>query len=82
MVAFRKKIDLNHGTEKETRARQTVAATVTMKPGVAGRMMGMAVSVRFSQRPNGAVMDGCCGGSKTRRRLGVCLAVGSRRLCV
>lgn len=34
--ALRKYIDLNHGTEKETTARRTVAIRVTIKPGVAG----------------------------------------------
>jgi hypothetical protein len=29
-------MDLNHGTEKETRARRMVAVKVTRKPGVAG----------------------------------------------
>ena len=34
--ALRKYMDLNHGTEKETTARRTVAIKVTRKPGVAG----------------------------------------------
>ena len=34
--ALRKKMDLNHGTEKETMARRIVATRVTRKPGVAG----------------------------------------------
>jgi hypothetical protein len=34
--ALRKKMDLNHGTEKETTARRMAASRVTMKPGVAG----------------------------------------------
>jgi hypothetical protein len=34
--ALRKYTNLNHGTEKETRARRTVAIKVTTKPGVAG----------------------------------------------
>jgi hypothetical protein len=34
--ALRRKMDLNHGTEKETMARRTVAIRVTMNPGVAG----------------------------------------------
>jgi hypothetical protein len=29
-------MDLNHGTEKETMARRTVAVKVMRKPGVAG----------------------------------------------
>ena len=33
---MRKYMDLNHGTEKETTARRTVAIRVTRKPGVAG----------------------------------------------
>ncbi len=44
MVALRKKIDLSQGTEKETRARQMVAARVTAKPGVAGRRMDIVAS--------------------------------------
>jgi hypothetical protein len=59
MVAWRKKIDLNQGTEKETRMRQMVAASVTMKPGVAGRRMDIVMSVRFSQRTNEAEMGEC-----------------------
>jgi len=38
MAAFRKKIDLKYGTQNETTAKRTVAARVTRKPGVAGRM--------------------------------------------
>jgi Flp pilus assembly protein CpaB len=34
--ALRKNTDLNHGTEKVTTARRTVAIKVTIKPGVAG----------------------------------------------
>jgi hypothetical protein len=34
--AFRKKMALNHGTEKETTARRMVARRVTRNPGVAG----------------------------------------------
>lgn len=36
MVALRKYMDLRRGVEKETRAKQMVAANVTIKPGVAG----------------------------------------------
>lgn len=66
MVALRKKIDLNQGTEKETRARQAVAARVTTKPGVAGRRMDIVASVRFSQRMNGVVIAGTAGGPNAR----------------
>ena len=34
--ALRKYTNLNHGTEKETRARRTVASKVMINPGVAG----------------------------------------------
>jgi len=33
---LRKNTNLNHGTEKETRARRMVAVKVIIKPGVAG----------------------------------------------
>ena len=47
MVALRKKIALNQGTEKETRTRQMVAARVMTKPGVAGRRMDIVACVQF-----------------------------------
>lgn len=36
--ALRKKTDLMNGTQNETIARSMVAVSVTIKPGVAGRM--------------------------------------------
>jgi hypothetical protein len=42
MVALRKKMDLKKGTQKETTARRTVAVSVQMKPGVAGRRQPIA----------------------------------------
>ena len=50
-LALMMKIDLITGTQKETIVRQAVAARVTMKPGVAGRMQLMREERR---------MVGCC----------------------
>ena len=57
MVALRKYIDFKRGTEKETMAKQTVAAKVTRKPGVAGLRTIMQLKIKIELQVGQVVVN-------------------------
>ena len=55
-------MDLRRGVEKETRAKQTVAARVTTKPGVAGLKTIMQLNKRLDCDFGRQEVNNGCGG--------------------